>query len=55
MIFMEDPFPYRNTTYDLEGLSDWHKAELPNAKVSFLNPGTWDNRRVRIEGRGTGR
>jgi len=34
MFFAEDPFPYRNNTYDMEGLSDWHKASLPVAKVT---------------------
>jgi len=35
MAFIEDPLPHRNASYDLEGLSDWHTASLPVAKVGM--------------------
>ena len=36
MYFVDDPLPYRNTNYDIEGLSDWRKTSLPVAKVGRL-------------------
>lgn len=38
MYFSEDPLPYRNATYDLEGLSDWRQASLPSPKERYTHP-----------------
>ena len=33
MVFLKDPFPYADTSYDIYGLSDWRRAEVPDPKV----------------------
>lgn len=33
MVFFRDPLPYRNPSMDMQGLSDWHLAYVPAAKV----------------------
>lgn len=40
MYFLKDPFPHHDTSYDLEGLSDWHKASLPVAMDRYTSPCT---------------
>lgn len=37
MVFFKDPLPHRNPNLDLQGLSDWHKAYVPDAKVKALS------------------